>query len=276
MTVRAVSDVRALCANALLQGAVAHSPARVEWDCSGSCESPVFVLWWGRPETRPKRLRAETVEDFVALIRIAERSQGSASLEIWARCRKCRRCLQLRTRHWAYRAKAEIAAAPRTWFGTFTLSPEQHHVIASRARHRLSRGGTDFDCLSQEQQFEERCSEVQRELTLWLKRIRKNSGAKLRYILVAEAHKSGLPHWHMLCHEQWNGGAVKHAELTHQWRLGFSRFKLVEDTNSAWYVCKYLSKSAMARVRASLRYGRVPALSDRVASEAMPPVTPTH
>jgi len=47
--------------------------------------------------------------------------------------------------------------------------------------------------------------------------------------------------------------------LRRQWTLGFSKFNLVDekDPRAAHYVCKYLSKTAEARVRASLQYGRL-------------------
>lgn len=93
------------------------------------------------------------------------------------------------------------------------------------------------------------------EITKYLKRVRKKSGAPLRYILVAEAHKSGLPHYHMLIHECDPSRQVRHKDLTAAWSWGFTRFKLVETSNTAWYVCKYLSKAQLARVRASVRYG---------------------
>ena len=44
--------------------------------------------------------------------------------------------------------------------------------------------------------------------------------------------------------------------LEDAWKLGFTSFKLVEPASStASYVTKYLTKSALARVRASVHYG---------------------
>ena len=128
--------------------------------------------------------------------------------------------------------------------------------MVSRARQRLWSGGTDFDALSPHDQFMERMTEIGREVTLYLKRVRKESGARVRYLLVAEAHKTGLPHLHILVHEASPDMPVRHKTLEGQWKLGFTRFKLAHDVKTASYVCKYISKALLARVRASLRYGQ--------------------
>ena len=49
-----------------------------------------------------------------------------------------------------------------------------------QARQRLWSGGTDFDALSPAEQFAERMTEIGREVTLYLKRVRKESGARVR------------------------------------------------------------------------------------------------
>lgn len=168
----------------------------------------------------------------------------------------CDCCRRLKAALWTARAEAEVTTGPRNWFGTLTLSPAMHYQIVTRCRVRLRSGGTDFDSLSESEQFAERMTEIGREVTLWLKRIRKESGATLKYLLVAEAHKSGLPHLHVLMHEQEGSVPVRYRTLSTQWKLGFSKFNLVDGKKAARYVCKYISKDAMARVRASLRYGQ--------------------
>lgn len=94
---------------------------------------------------------------------------------------------------------------------------------------------------------------IAEELQRFLKRIRKNSKAELRYICVQELHKSGNPHYHLLIHEV--EGTLTKAVLQAAWRYGFSQAKLA-DPRTAIYVCKYLTKGEGARVRASLSYGR--------------------
>lgn len=155
---------------------------------------------------------------------------------------------------WEQRAKAEVQAAQRTWFGTLTLRPEAHATMGSRARVRLSRQGIDFDALPFGEQFLERHREINVEITKYLKRVRKQSPLGFRYLLVVEHHKSGLPHYHMLVHELVDG-AVKYAVLADQWQLGFEKWKVVADMRQATYLCKYLSKATIARVRASVAYG---------------------
>lgn len=128
-------------------------------------------------------------------------------------------------------------------------------MASLRAEARLAKRGVRWAELSPAEQFQARHQEISRDLTTWLKRVRKQSGARLRYLLVAEAHKSGLPHYHALIHERRFSVPVTERVLRHQWNLGFSKFQLVEGSEAAWYVAKYLAKDARARVRASVRYG---------------------
>lgn len=267
---RHISDVRALARRALAAGGTIARPYVVEWGIAGRCSNPVTITVagrpppdmvlqvdpWGKARYRNGKQRLQAPLDPMWGVTV----EVPMWVDMEVKCRKCANCLRARAREWAMRAQSETSQAQRTWFGTLTLRPEEHHRAENLARKRISvRAGLDYDLFSQEEQFRERVNQITPEVTLWLKRIRKNSGAKLRYILVAEAHKTGLPHLHILVHEVAEGGAVKHKELTSQWKLGFSKFNLVaEDKRPAWYVCKYLSKSAMARVRASVRYGKTP------------------
>lgn len=146
-----------------------------------------------------------------------------------------------------------------------------------RASSRLTRGGVDIELLSNREQFEELCKEFGREVTLWLKRIRKRIQGKLRYLLVFERHKSGLPHAHILVHDMDVNHPVRHADLASEWKLGFTKFKLCEALKTAWYVAKYLSKSVESRVRASLGYGKVQPSFDIGPQQTWPvqnPATP--
>jgi len=89
--------------------------------------------------------------------------------------------------------------------------------------------------------------------TDYMKRVRKQSGAPLRYLLAVEEHKDGFPHLHALVHE-WGTEVGKRA-LQGTWLYGHSHVKLA-DLAAAKYVCKYVTKSPVARLRASLHYGR--------------------
>lgn len=169
---------------------------------------------------------------------------------------------------WTTRAKAEVQAAPRTWFGTLTLSPEAHMTMVSRARARLLVQGIDFERLPLGEQFTERVHEVNIEVTKYLKRVRKACGS-FRYLLVVEHHKSGLPHLHFLIHEI-ELGAVKYAVLAEQWQLGHEKIRLLADGDNAAYLCKYLSKATVARVRASGGYGDGSPIAKRVTPDYTP------
>jgi hypothetical protein len=230
-------------------GAHMRSAMTMEWDLAGRCEAPVHREMTAR--STPEGIKGE-------ILKVAT---DRRDIEFTARCGKCRPCLKRRAAHWRYRAKAETAYAPRTWFVTLTLRPEEHFRVLCQASQRTRERTTDeFESMDEERQFQARHREISRELTLWLKRIRKQSGAKLRYCLVAERHKSGLPHYHALLHEVRSDEAVRAAVIREQWQLGFSTAKLVaqqDGDRSASYVAKYLSKSASARVRASVGYGQI-------------------
>lgn len=163
---------------------------------------------------------------------------------------------------WNVRATYESQRAIRTWFGTLTFAPEYHQRALARARQRCSRQGFDYDTQTDEQKFAGLWRELSKLVTLYIKRLRKGDAsrkmypAQFRYLLVVEAHKTGLPHAHMLVHETDAEYPAREAALSAQWLHGFSKWRLVgEDDRAVAYVCKYVAKSAAARVRASARYG---------------------
>lgn len=215
-----------------------------EWDISGSCYHPQMRVLESTPLINGR-------------IRYGGWGhQKRTTLYMRVRCRMCDACKRLKQALWTARAERETITGLRNWFGTLTLSPASHHQIISRCRQKLGRGGTDYDGLSREEQFSEWMTEISKEVTKYVKRVRKESRAPLRYLLVAEEHQSGVPHLHLLMHEQCSSAPVRYRTLSTQWKLGFTKFNLVDGMKAARYVCKYISKSAMARVRASLHYGR--------------------
>lgn len=239
-----IGDVRAVAAKALQSGGSLDRMSTVTWNVASTCEAPILISKGARPY-------ASADGDF----RWKPGKASRLDVDTWVRCRKCPRCLGARAKKWRLRAQAECLVASRTWFATLTLSPHEHYMAKARASR--ADGGWNFDDQSEKDQFARRVRAISPDITKWLKRIRKESGAPLRYLLVAEAHKSGLPHFHALVHEQSVDKPVRHATLRSQWRLGFSRFNLVEEgPYAARYVTKYLSKSALAKCRASVRYGQ--------------------
>lgn len=177
-------------------------------------------------------------------------------LDIHTRCRECERCLWHRSVLWRSRAVAETKQASRTWFGTLTLAADRQFHWQLVATKRARREGLDFDALPPGKKFQRVDREIYGELKKGIKRLAKALGySAFKYIVVTEAHKSGLPHYHFLLHEA-NGRTVLYADLKrYLWREGFSSYRLVAEDENPTYLCKYLNKSLLARVRASQRYG---------------------
>lgn len=215
-------------------------------DHSGNCMSPVILELHGRPETRMRK----------RLVLPKEGKHMTVVMEV--RCRQCENCLKARSAHWRMRILSEADASARTWLGTLTVEPNERVKSISRCRLAMHKQGLDFDALAPDDQFAQIHADLSKEVTRYLKRVRKQSGAPLRYIAVAEAHKSGFPHFHMLVHESDPDQPVRWKHLS-IWKLGFSKWNLVpvEDRRGLTYCAKYLSKSLNARVRASLHYGQV-------------------
>lgn len=230
---------------ALSSGTGEVKPRSVHWDVSAGCHLPREVETWIQPV-------------------------GRVTLTVACRT-SCERCLWRRKMFWAHRAKAEHQAAQRTWFVTLTLGPRQRGVAERIAMRKAMQAGVDWnsaygyvsrdghqDRILTATGFMFLHRAIGPEVTKWLKRVRKVSGARLRYLLVVEAHEDGFPHYHLLVHEVNGSAPVTERQLRGTWRGGrITQAKLVDldDPRAAFYVCKYLSKSALARVRASGRYG---------------------
>lgn len=236
MAKKPYKTVRALALRALENGGIKTSAISVSWELEGSCTDPYFLSVMGRNDLN-----------------------APLWVDMSMRCRKCPECLRQRGWSWKTRAEEETRLASRTWFGTFTLRPEEHLRSLHQAREVARSRGVDFDALDADEQFRARSREIARDFTLFFKRVRKTSDARFRYLLVAEPHKSGLPHYHALIHEIHPLKPIRHKVLKGAWKLGFSAFKLTDlKDQKEGYVCKYISKSLLARVRASKRYGITP------------------
>lgn len=178
-------------------------------------------------------------------------------VDLELKCRRCDNCLRSRASLWRQRAVHETNVWPRTWFGTLTLSPHNAFRTLMEAQRLAAEKSSPFEGMGQPEQFGRHVRAIGPEIGRFIKRVRKNTGAPIRYLLVAEAHKSGTPHFHMLVHQCSINDIVRYDDLKSQWDLGFSQWKLT-DKKAASYVCKYLSKSLLARVRASQAYGTCP------------------
>lgn len=245
----------------------------VRWTAyqASRCERPLVIEWTGRGEREgafaPGCLRAR-LEPWRSVPYVGRDKRGPLRLlDQWIACRTCKWCLQVRARQWSERMVQEVVWGQRTWFGTLTLNPQSHYVMECRAGERLNVVNPLDGTLSHNIYSVNR--EISKEITLWLKRLRKQSRAKLRYVIVAELHKSGRLHYHILVTEQPGSAPVRYKDLKAQWRLGFSAWKLVKSGGeAAGYVSKYLAKSSLARVRASRAYGSPPAFIAALAGSA--------
>lgn len=228
---------------ALASGAKVAGVGVVHWHIEGQCADPYIVYQTGVVPGVNAHLTDIPFDT-------KGRSSYKVMLKMWVPCRNCKYCLRQRAARWRFDATSEIEEAERTWFVTLTGRPEAQY------RYVLGFKADEKSKLTLErQEFKYRAKKMLAEATLFLKRLRKQSGAKLRYCLVVEEHKSGLPHLHALIHEV--RGTVTHRNIDACWRDGFHKSVLVdkEAPKAAAYVTKYLSKSMLARVRASQHYG---------------------
>jgi len=256
-----------LVIDALPKGMVRLTQTRFAWDVSGRCESPRLVEWTGRPAADwIRRLR---------MIRIAPGTSTSLHVELSTPCRRCGKCLAARRRLWVARAMHEIRNANRTWFCTYTLRPSAHYTMQCRAVALASARSIPHAELNGEELFDRQSVEVGKELTLMLKRLRKKvkTNKAIRYLIVREKHKSGLPHWHAFIHERDAAARITYRMLREEWEWGFGSWKLVEqgDPKGPAYVSKYLGKTNEARVRASVRYGQFVGAENEVFPEQTDP-----
>lgn len=242
-----LDQLKRLVARAATGGAKRLALTRWEWDIAGSCQEPVTRELFARKDRKaPYRDNEWNPGEDVPL-----------TLIMHMKCRACPDCRRLRRREWYLRAGIELSRCKRSWFGTLTLSPESAFRCEVFARRRLLSGGTIWEQLRPKDRYGELCRQVGSEVTLYLKRLRKQSGARLKYMACFEPHRSGIPHLHMLVHEYDDTGLRK-SQLDAQWNHGFTHWRLVpsEDAGkAAAYVAKYITKEG-GRVRSSLGYGK--------------------
>lgn len=220
---------------------------------SGDCLEPIIMELQGKPYLdHPRGMYSK-----------------AHYLDLPVRCRQCENCLKHRRRLWTARAIDECALSHRNWFGTLTIRPEDRVRYLYSAQLRNERAtGDSWGATEYPDQYRYLCMAILPDVTKFLKRVRKNADTPFRYLLVTEAHEDGFPHLHMILHE--SEGSVRKTVLEAAWRSGFSHWRLLPDGDpkGAYYACKYLSKSALTRIRASQRYGqearKVRILTERV------------
>jgi len=290
----------------MLHGAQPTKPGEVEWDIAGDCMRPFCVfrheiahdMWRQlRQSVRARRvtkrvvdkLRAQGLDVDLSHVRTKTTSKSSTAYKvtIWVRCRSCERCLRATANAWMGRAINETQQSVRTWFCTLTLRPQMQDHYRNIARVRAAKRGIDFDALDDNERFSLHCTAIYQEVKRYIKRIRKNTNAGLRLLAIFERHDGekdvvssganrGQPHLHLLVH-QLTSAAIKYEDLD-TWPLGFIKANLVRNREAGpIYVCKYITKSAGARVRASTDYGALrQSLGHRTALETYPDAAPSY
>jgi len=241
------SALRDRIANAI-RGGYTKQTGPVSWqaDLAGTCLHPVRM------------------SEYHTQVTTAEGTPGDSGkyLVTLARCRSCKPCMDHRKEVWTARAFQEWCGSSRVWFGTLTFAPEKHYMLMVQAIKRSTLSADLWARLDEAERFARVEAEAAREVQLWLKRVRKAiEPMQLRYMLVAERHKSGNPHYHLLLHEQTDGSVTKRL-MEDQWEAcGFSAWRLLSGAHGATgvhYVAKYLNKTTVIRVRASKHYGMRP------------------
>lgn len=232
---------------------------RIAWDggmirvnYAGGCLNPVIAFWRcraGDAFTIYKRRDLEAVlglndeptgewEPYTRHRHLQEPLKMDQGATVAFPCRKCLPCQQSRKRQWVTRAIKEIEQADRTWFVTLTFN--------------------DSWFVKCQVLGEEPHKAAVREAQRYYKRLRKNY-ASLRHMTVTElGTRTERLHLHALIHTTTK---LQKRHLESQWHCGFTAARLV-DKNSAFalhraseYVAKYLTKSAVDRVKASIKYG---------------------
>lgn len=141
------------------------------------------------------------------------------------RCRKCANCRNAKRSLWSRRILDECTRHRNNWLFTGTF--------ANQTR--------DPDT-------------VNAEITKFLKRLRKNTKAKVRYFAAIEPHKTGNLHCHLMIH---SNDPVTYRAIKQAWKVGFSDAKRVT-IGGTGYAAKYVAKEISGRrlrTRASRSYG---------------------
>lgn len=237
-------------------GADRPSLGMVEWDVGAKCSDPRTVVVVGRGDARYR----------------ANVNPGTLAVTMTGLpCRKCSRCLAIRSKLWRERAVKEIAMAPRTWYCTFTMRPSVHHAsFTDILARKTSKGWLDADFASEHEEFLLRCQGGLTLVTKFFKNLRKPQAGeepiRIKYLVTCERHISGLPHFHAFVHER--AGSCTYRRIQSRWtRYGFMKVNLVtEGHKAARYVTKYVAKDMLGlRIHASQKYGLPPSTSDVLA-----------
>lgn len=232
-------------------------------DLYGSCRDPISIYF-------NHLTRTHTHDAYDGLQKFALFEDEQKVLVRRVPCRKCPPCRRSMSRDWAERGIAEFNAAPRTWFGTLTISEEFLEGRWAQDRNEVIR--SLYENYSEDEVLAYTMSElpplhsvarrrveayfVDIEIAKFFKRLRYEKH-KLRYVCTTEfGTRTGRLHYHALIH---CGQSLRQADLERNWdgwSIGQSRFRLCKTNTAAHYVAKYVAKDGGAyRVKASQHYG---------------------
>ena len=202
---------RGVAIAALERGATLASPWVVKARKVRTCSDPRTVTVAGRPGGEMRRVWKHGNEYSASSplwwktqnvtqkhVTIAPGTEQPIWVDMEVRCRKCPGCLRERQREWTARMVQETEWSSRTWMITLTMSAHSHYMTLTNELARMAARKIPADEIDE---FKARAAGFGREITLWLKRVRKETGAPLSYCSVFEKHESGLPHAHLLLHE---------------------------------------------------------------------------
>lgn len=268
-----VDRVMTLAKKALASGGRQIGPLSVEWDIAGNCSAPHVVEKWAKPDRAEfVPVRAEWAFGWIRREyrkhnkkRLFERfCTHGFSVVMFTRCRRCDNCRRMKRSEWMARSVVEFDRAKRCWLWTLTIRPSALSMFGLRTAARLAARRVVLEHLSPDEQFREKHADISREIQLMFKRMR-SQGAVFRYLQVVEAHKSGLPHYHLMLFE--SDEPLKKRYLDEQWAFGFSTARLVDDRRGACYAAKYLHKDNCGRVRASIGFGSLAEIPPLASSD---------
>lgn len=161
-----------------------------------------------------------------------------------SRCGKCGPCVRLKKWLKTNRIELEMKSAHGAWFCTLT-----------QVQFELD-DGRKFGVMTYE------------NVKKFLKRLRKNTGAEIKFVMAEELHRSGVRHWHAILMHR---GTVSKRQLEAAWAgddlAGHCMVRRINGRGAARYVMKYIGKDEAYIVRSSIHLGK--ATTDKVVAHPL-------
>jgi len=264
-------------------------------DLSMNCEDPITVDVWGRYDRKGRQVTAIFV-DIITRCRQCENC-----LKNKARMWTARACTEYVRAPATYMMTLTVRPEMHYFFDARMQQPLYRGTKMVRDAVGPLHG------LAPATLFKLRAREIGYEVTDMLKRIRKRAPYRYLLVAERHGGNEhsevfGRPHFHLLMHEKYaspalilpddwqihkgpceagckhrsgkpllhkvDGEVHDHAFVRTQWPYGYTKVVRCMDLKSAVYVCKYVSKDPMARVRASIGYGDEPSQKTHLVGTA--------